>query len=297
MMEPFQFKHLQRAEETTDIETNHDLETGAPAVLELKKWTSEMPELTAGFTTRRGGVSQGGRDSLNCALHVQDDPSHVVENRKRLASVVNMPFDAWTCAEQVHGQDVYVVKAADKGRGRLEREDAIPDSDALITNEAGIWLTSFYADCVPLLFVDPVTRAIGVAHAGWKGTVGKIAERTVEAMQRTYGSELGNIRAAIGPSIGACCYEVDDRVIQPIQRLLNDLPEEANAALKPTNEGRAMLDLREINRQLLIQAGILSSHIECTTWCTGCHTQWFYSHRVEGGGTGRMASWVGWKKG
>lgn len=272
-------------------------EQGSPELLEISKWTTQYPGLTAGFTTRNGGVSEAPYHSLNMALHVHDQIAAVVENRKRVCVAVGMSFESWTCAEQVHGHHVHVVTADERGRGREAREDAIQSADAIITQEEDICLASFYADCVPLLFVDPVKRVIGLAHAGWQGTVQQIAVHTVEKMQEAFGCDPSHILAAIGPSISSCCYEVDKRVITPVEQLLQDLPAEARSALKYQNEDHAMVDLREINRHLLVKAGIMASNIECTTWCTGCHREMFYSHRMEGGHTGRMASWIGWKKG
>ncbi|WP_088547412.1 peptidoglycan editing factor PgeF [Paenibacillus aquistagni] len=265
--------------------------------LELKHWMKKIPNLSAGFTTRIGGASKPPYDCMNMALHVADEQEAVVHNRKQLSQAVGFPFESYTCAEQVHGKQVHIVTASEAGKGRLEREDAIQNADALVTNEEGLLLQSYYADCVPLLFVDPVRKVIGLAHAGWKGTVLGIAVETVQCMKERFDSDPKDILAAIGPSIGSCCYEVDERVINPVKELLAGMEIEDKGILKAASQGRAMLDLREINRQLLIKAGILTSHIECTTWCTSCHSDLFFSHRRDGGKTGRMASWIGWKKG
>ncbi|GAA3403971.1 peptidoglycan editing factor PgeF [Paenibacillus hodogayensis] len=269
---------------------------GEPASLHITRWESGHPGLSAGFTTRLGGVSQAPYDSLNCALHIQDDPSVVADNRKRLAASLNVPFEAWTCGEQVHGCQVAVVARSDRGRGRLTREDAIPDTDALITNERGIWLTSFYADCVPLYFFDPVREAVGLAHAGWKGTVLQIARRTVEEMTRSFGTNPADVLAAVGPSIGPCCYEVDSTVTERIDECLTDIGADASmreAVCRPGRPGKTMLGLQQLNGQIMIKAGILPTHIEICEMCTGCRTDLFYSHRKERGKTGRMASWIG----
>ncbi|MEF3305551.1 peptidoglycan editing factor PgeF [Paenibacillus sp. GYB003] len=269
---------------------------GQPARLHIERWERDYPGLSAGFTTRLGGVSAGHYDSLNCALHVADSPEHVAENRKRLADALRVPLEAWTCGEQVHGRNVAVVRRSDRGRGLLAREDAIPDTDALITNEPGIWLTSFYADCVPLYVFDPVRGAVGLAHAGWKGTVLEIARHTVEAMSAAFGTKPVDVLAAIGPSIGPCCYEVDGRVIERIEDCLTGIGADAEARARvytPAEGGKAMLGLQELNRQIMIKAGILPMHIEMCGMCTGCRTDLFYSHRKENGSTGRMASWIG----
>lgn len=262
-----------------------------PGLLMLENWMILDPKLTVGFSTRMGGVSQGDWSSLNCAFHVNDNPQNVIKNRESIANTVGFPFDAWTSAEQVHGNEVYRVTVEDKGKGRFSRESAIQSKDALITNEADIWLTSFYADCVPLYFFDPVSRAVGLAHAGWKGTVSTIAAMTIQSMSDELGCRIENLRTAIGPSIGPCCYEVDDHVAQHFKQA------GMTYALTAKDNGRYWLDLKEINRQIMIKAGIMSSHIEISRLCTACHRQQFFSHRKEMGKTGRMMSWIGMKKG
>lgn len=272
-------------------------ETGQPARLHLESWERDYDALTAGFSTRWGGASEGDYSSLNCGLHVKDDPRRVIENRGRLALALNVPFEAWTCGEQVHGRNVAVVTRVKRGKGRLANEDAIPDTDALITNEPDVLLISYYADCVPLYFYDPVRRVVGLAHAGWKGTVQQIARHTVEAMSETYGTDAADVLAATGPSIGSCCYEVDRNVIERIDECLTELNsddnERRNIYKQGQKEGKFMLNLQQLNRQIMIKAGILPSHIEICEICTGCRTDLFFSYRKENGSTGRMVSWIG----
>jgi hypothetical protein len=270
-------------------------ENGKAPVFRLISWERRMPLLSVGFTSRIGGVSEGRFGTLNCGLHVQDDPDCVVENRRRIADAAGFEFAAWTIAEQVHGDQVAVVGAAERGRGRLAMGDALPGFDAMVTDESGICLAACFADCVPLFFLDVERRAIGIAHAGWKGTAMRIAERTIEAMQRRYGSRPEALLAAIGPSIGGCCYEVDERVLQHVRKL-----EGFESAVAPAEggatDGRRRLDLKELNRKIMIKAGILPEHIESSGWCTSCRTDLFYSHRKEKGITGRMAGWIGMRK-
>ncbi|WII39354.1 peptidoglycan editing factor PgeF [Paenibacillus thiaminolyticus] len=269
-----------------------------PGVLELAGWMAGTPGLAAGFTTRLGGVSQGCFDSLNCALHVRDAEEDVIANRRRVAEVAGIPFENWVCGEQVHGNRVHAVTEEDRGRGWFGRASAIQDADALVTDAEGVMLASFYADCVPLIFLDPVKRVVAVAHAGWKGTVTRIGPETVHIMQKRYHSSIEDIRAAIGPSIGPCCYEVDNRVLEQVRAVQDEEEGEAERpVIRSSRPGHAWLDLRELNRQLLKQAGILPTNIECTNLCTGCDTGMFFSHRKEGGATGRMMSFIGWKKG
>lgn len=264
----------------------------APQLLPLAPWAG-FDGLSAGFSARGGGVSLPPRSSLNTALHVGDDEAAVLANRRAIADALGWPFEAWTCAEQVHGSRVHRVTAEDRGRGRLSREDAIQDADAIMTDEAGILLAMYFADCVPLYFYDPEHGALALAHAGWKGTAANVAAATVAAMSEAYGSEPERLHAAIGPSIGACCYEVDETVLRQIRPLADD----GTRFYSPSAEGKAWLNLKEINKHLMIKAGIMPSRIEMSGWCTSCSADLFFSHRYERGKTGRMMSWLGKKNG
>ncbi|MDT9724356.1 peptidoglycan editing factor PgeF [Xylanibacillus composti] len=277
----------------------------AAAMLTIESWRRQFPEIRAGFTTRIGGVSEAPYDSLNGGLHVGDDAGHVRTNRRIIASLAGFAFEDWTCAEQVHGSNVYLVRAGDRGKGRNDRSDAIPDADALVTNVPGVMLASFYADCVPLYFVHPASRTVALAHAGWKGTALRIAEETIRVLQDQFDCAPESLYAAIGPSIGGCCYEIDGEVAS---RLAAALAGEAAVAdskmewenpgvgLKAGNDGRYVADLKEINRQIMIKAGIQPTSIEISRYCTSCRTDLFYSHRKEKGKTGRMVSWIGLKE-
>jgi YfiH family protein len=171
----------------------------------------------------------------------------------------------------------------------------------MITNEPDVLLAMYFADCVPLYFYDPHTESMGLAHAGWKGSVAEIAVHTIAAMQAAYGSKPEHIRAAIGPSIDSCCYEVDEKVLGQVRLIIESLRTgnptiEASDVIKPSGrEGHARLDLKHLNRHLMIKAGILPSNIEMSSWCTGCRTDLLFSHRKENGAAGRMMSWLGRK--
>jgi hypothetical protein len=255
---------------------------GLPDRLRVAAWR-DMPGIVAGMSLRQGGVSPQPWASLNCALHVGDDPERVLENRRRLSLAAGFAPDAWTCAEQTHENRVRVVRADERGAGRLARENAFPATDAMITREEGILLASFHADCVPLYFVDPVNRAVGIAHAGWRGTALNVAGATIRAMKEAFGTRPADLRAAIGPSIGRCCYEVDETVVGRVGR---------TAAREKAN-GRFMLDLKEANRQFMIKEGLAPNNIEVSGLCTSCRTDLFFSHRAENGRTGRMAAFIG----
>ncbi|MGC5773749.1 peptidoglycan editing factor PgeF [Paenibacillus pabuli] len=271
-----------------------------PLLLYVEPWRQQFKHMKAGFTTRQGGAGSTPYASLNCAYHVGDDPADVLKNRKLVAEKLGFSLESWTCGEQVHGKHVAVITTEDRGRGLLDRQSALQDTDGLVTNVPGLLLTSFYADCVPLYFYDPVQQAVGLAHAGWKGTVAGIAESMVETLEREYGSRRQDIHAAIGPSIGACCYEVDEAVMQHVRVWLDQSPgndefrdSASNPVYQSAGNGKTMLNLKECNRHIMMKAGILPDHIECTTWCTSCNPELFFSYRKENGITGRMASWIG----
>lgn len=272
-------------------------------LLHLEPWREKYEEITAGFTGRQGGASKAPYDSLNCAFHVGDAPEDVLNNRRALAEALGFTLEAWTCGEQTHGADIAIITEADRGRGRLDRVSAFQATDGLLTNVAGVMLTSFYADCVPLYFYDPKCRAVGLAHAGWKGTVAQIGSTMVSRMGVVYGSRPQDIRVAIGPSIGDCCYEVDDYVMDHVRQLEKELAKleenvESVALYRKsdTDGSKYMLNLKELNQRIMIKAGILPTHIECTSWCTSCNTDLFFSYRKENGITGRMTSWIGIKE-
>lgn len=266
-----------------------------PGLFHILLWSEQDFKVTAGLSSRLGGMSEGVFHSLNCGLHVFDDRDRVIANRNLVADELGFPRGAWTCAEQVHDNRVHLVTETDKGKGHLSLESAIPSTDALITDRRGVLLTALFADCVPLYFYDPVQQAIGLAHAGWRGTALQIADATIKKMIDAFGTRPEDLLAAIGPSIGRCCYEVDEMVMSRIRPVLNYLPTLSGSRMyyEDKSNGKAMLDLQEINRQIMIKAGILPIHIEVSKLCSGCNTHWFFSHRKEIGKTGRMAAWIG----
>lgn len=261
-------------------------ENGSELLL-LTAWHGHQG-VSAGFTTRWGGVSKHPYNNLNVGLHVADDSVAVVRNRTIIAEAIGIPLTQWTFGEQVHGDRVAILTAADAGKGTILRDTAIEAADAFITKEKGLCLATMYADCVPIYFYDPVNEGIGLAHAGWKGTVMRIVEKTVQAMTASFGTRADQLLTVIGPSIGACCYEVDEHVASRIWQLDLD-----DGVLFSTSGGKYMLNLQEVNRQLLQKAGILPSHIELSQMCTSCRTDLLFSHRKEQGATGRMLAWLG----
>jgi hypothetical protein len=198
-------------------------------------------------------------------------------------------LEQWICTEQVHGSTIRKVTFTDAGKGAEGLENAVPATDGIYTNEAGLLLALGYADCVPLYFYALNPRMVGIAHAGWRGTVRNIGGNMVKRWMNEESVPREEIYAAIGPSIGECCYEVDRQVIDAVDKALGS---EAEGVYRQTDETHWRLDLKECNRKLLIRAGISEDHIECSYHCTGCRTDLF-SHRKENGRTGRMLGFIG----
>ncbi len=238
-----------------------------------------------GISTRTGGFSTGQWATLNVGYMAGDQPQHVRGNRRLICESMGLPLDAWTNGRQQHTDHIECVTADDRGRGAYSSDTCFPATDGLITDQPGILLAAFFADCTPLLLLDPVQPAIGVVHAGWKGTAKGIAAKAVAMMTDAYGSNPGDLLAGIGPAIGPCCYEVDEPVIEQFQ------DSHFGHCLKlAADPGKAFLDLVEANRQCLIHAGVQPEKIQTISLCTSCRTDLFFSHRKEKGRTGRLAA-------
>ena len=238
------------------------------------------------ISTRFGGMSKPPYDSMNLALHIDDDKADVAENRRRFLGWLGLDFERLTMAEQVHGDNILRVGEAEAGRGRLSYADAIPATDALMTDAPGIPLMLCFADCTPVLLFDPVRRAAAIAHGGWKGTALSIAAKTVRAMAEAFGTRPEDCLAAIGPAIGPCCYEVGDEVAGEFQRALPQFADE----IISEHDGKIHLDLWKANRLQLEEAGLLPAHIDTAGVCTACHARTFFSYRADGPATGRIAA-------
>lgn len=239
--------------------------------------------MTHCFAARHGGVSASPCDSLNLALHVKDEHDSVLENRRKLASSMGLAPLKITTAEQIHSNSVAIIRASDAGSGAESFTDSICDTDALITNVKSIPLTLFFADCVPVFILDPVNQAIGLAHAGWKGTALKIASETLIAMKQAFKTDPDHCLAAIGPSIGRCCYDVSEEVSDRVVSAAQDI---RVAARIHTDHSR--LDLKMANWAILRAAGVQEKNIAISPLCTACESD-FFSYRRDGT-TGRMAA-------
>lgn len=242
-----------------------------------------------GFSTRKGGVSTGIFSSMNLNFKRGDDPDAVLENYRRMAAALNMRVEDMVLSDQTHTTNVRVITEEDRGKGILRPQD-YSDVDGMITNVPGIVLVTSYADCVPLYFVDPVRKAIGLSHSGWKGTVGHIGQKTVWKMHEVYGSEPKDIVAAIGPSICQSCYEVSDDVAEAFRA--NFTADEAADILLDKGNGKYQLDLWKANWYVLTDAGILPEHLSVTDLCTACHPELLWSHRKTNGQRGGLSAFL-----
>ena len=234
------------------------------------------------FTTRLGGVSKGALASLNIGTSRGDDPENVLKNYEILGKALDFDVHNLVLSRQVHSDIVRAVDASHAGAG-LFRE-GLPQCDALVTNTPGLALVVFTADCTPILFHDPVTGAVGAAHAGWRGTASAIAARTVEAMGREYGAKPEDIHAAIGPNIGSCHFECDRDVPDA---MLAAFGKEAEPYIRQRGE-KFFLDLKAINAMILRNAGV--THIDVSDACTYCQPDRFWSHRITGGNRGSQGA-------
>ena len=251
------------------------------------------------FTTRTGGVSEGQFSSLNLSYARGDEPHRVTENYQRVADVLQCSLEQMVTSDQTHSTNIRVVDKRDGGKGILYPRD-YSEIDGLITNQHDLVLSTFYADCVPLFFVDPVQKVIGLSHSGWKGTVGRIGAKTVEKMTAEYHCEPKNILAAIGPSICGACYEVSEDVAEQFRTCFPNLEEDSNGRihkiLKEKENGKYQLDLWSANFEVLKSAGIPESNIAITDICTCCNPDVLFSHRASHGKRGNLGAFLMLKK-
>lgn len=247
---------------------------------------SKLDFVNHAFSTRIGGVSNGEFKSMNLNFKRGDDPENVTENYKIFCKAAGFDYNTLVSSSQDHNTFVRSVTKKDCGIG-IYREHDIQSVDALITNEPDVTLVTHYADCTPLFFADPEKRVIALAHAGWRGTVAKIGEITVDKMVEEYGSDPSDIIAVIGPAIGFCCYEVDTPVFEQFASFTELKPAYFTKTL---GHGKYLIDLKEANRRMLLEAGLLSINITISDVCTKCNSGLFYSHRASGGKRGGLVA-------
>lgn len=245
-----------------------------------------------GFSTRIGGVSEGIWSSMNLSFSRGDKETSVRENFRRMANALGISEDSFVFSHQTHTTNVRKVIEEDRGKGIAKPID-YQDVDGLITNVSGICLSTFYADCVPLYFVDPVRKAIGLSHSGWRGTVGKIGKVTIEQMQREYGTNPTDVVATIGPSICQECYEVSEDVIIEFQKSFSK--EHWDSIYYKKTNGKYQLDLWKANEIILLEAGVRKENLAVTNLCTCCNSEELFSHRASQGKRGNLAAFLALK--
>lgn len=234
------------------------------------------------FSTRHGGVSEGMYESMNVDPRRGDAPARVIENCRRLGAAAGFAAEDMVMVHQVHSDTILKAAAADRGVGLFRPMEA--EADALITDGEHVALTVFTADCTPILLYDPVRRAIGAVHAGWRGTAINIVGKTVARMSAEYGCKPADIYAVIGPCISACCFETEDEVPEA---MLAQLGESARPAITAVG-AKYHVDLKLINKLLLERAGV--RNVEVIKHCTACETDLFWSHRCMGLARGSLAA-------
>lgn len=249
----------------------------------------ETGVVTHCFSTRLGGVSEGIFSTMNLSFTRGDREEAVRENYRRLAEAAGFSCADLVCSDQTHTTNLRVVTEADRGKGFTRPRD-YTDIDGLVTNVPGLVLATFYADCVPLYLVDPVRRCIGLSHGGWRGTVGRIGEKTVELMRETYGSDPADLYAAIGPSICQDCYEVSEDVIGQFQESF--ARNQWQELYYPKPNGKYQLNLWKAHELTFLEAGIKKDRIAVTDICTCCNPDLLFSHRASHGKRGNLGAFL-----
>jgi YfiH family protein len=237
-----------------------------------------------GFTSRHEGVSRPPYNSLNLGLSTLDSCHNVEGNRSLLTRAFGTRLEKLVTVTQVHGADLLVLDEQNEDFSHFQKLEC----DGIVTNQTRIMIGVCVADCVPILLLDPVKRVIAALHAGWKGTAQGIARKGVDAMVNVFGSDPGTILAAIGPAIGACCYEVDTMVAEAFRT--GTMPFESFA--KACGPGKWRLDLPEANRQQLFRGGLEEKNVETNTHCVSCEKDLFFSYRRDNGETGRQMGFI-----
>lgn len=240
------------------------------------------------FSTRFGGVSKGIFESMNLSFSRGDDDDAVKENFRRIALCLDGEPKDMISSNQTHTTNVIEVTKAHAGNG-ITRANEFMDVDGMVTNEPGLILSTFYADCVPLYFIDKENKAIGLSHSGWRGTVGRIGKETIELMHRLYGTKPENLICAIGPSICQDCYEVSKDVAD---RFVTEFPKHIDEILIDKGNDKYLLNLWKVNEIILIEAGVRMENIATTNVCTCCNNKLLFSHRATNGKRGNLGAFL-----
>ncbi len=240
------------------------------------------------FSTRLGGVSEDIYASMNFSFTRGDKEEAVLENYRRLAEMFGKTIEDFICTDQTHTTTVLRVGKEERGYG-VTKPRSYTDVDGLITNEPGVILSTFYADCVPLYFVDPVHKAIGLSHSGWRGTVGRMGQKTLEAMRDAFGTNPSDVIVAVGPSICQECYEISEDVAE---HFYEEFQGHGDEILINKGNGKYQLDLWKTNEIVLLEAGILPEHLAVTNICTCCNPEVLFSHRASQGKRGNLGAFL-----
>lgn len=243
------------------------------------------------FSTRVGGVSRGIYSTMNLSYTRGDEKEAVDENFRRIAGVLRCGAEDIVCSDQTHTVNLRVVSRGDGGKGILRPRD-YTDVDGLLTDEPGLVLATFYADCVPLYFVDTRRRAVALAHSGWRGTVARMGRCVVDKMREVYGTDASDLVAAIGPSICQDCYEVGEDVAGEFAREFQ-ASGQADEILLSKGGGKYQLDLWRANEIVLREAGIPAGQIQVTDVCTCHNSEYLFSHRASQGKRGNLGAFLG----
>ncbi len=243
-----------------------------------------------GFSTRMGGVSTGKFGTMDFSYSRGDDPAHVLENYSRMAKALGVERDRMAVSYQTHTVNVRHVTEADAGKGVIRERD-YRDVDGLITNVPGLTLVTLYADCVPLYLVDPVHKAIGLSHSGWRGTVKRMGRATVEAMKKAFDTRPEDLTVCIGPSICRDCFEVGEEVAEEFRNAFD--PKWHGELFTPNGKpGKYQLDLWRANQIIFEEAGVFEDRIYTTNICTMCNSAYLFSHRRMGEERGNMGAFL-----
>ena len=249
---------------------------------------SDLSFIRHAFSTRLGGVSEGEFTSMNLSFGRGDSDDNVTENYKRICKAAGFEYDSLTASKQIHETIVRNVTRQNRGVGIYKPVD-MPSVDALVTNDKEVTLVTYYADCTPVFFADPARKAIGLAHAGWRGTVGKISEKVVEKMTADFGTDPADLICAIGPVIGKCCYEVSGDCADEFIKLFGaDSP----VIEKTSKPDKFMIDLSLANKLLLMKAGVKEENVVISDLCTRCNCDLLWSHRATNGKRGTMSAFM-----
>ncbi|MCI1881698.1 MAG: peptidoglycan editing factor PgeF [Sporolactobacillus sp.] len=272
------------------MRTNEPFTVGGQTAL-----LTELPEKgpfrrLAGFSLRSGGVSGGAYTSLNLGWHTGDRTDDVLANRRQLAESIGFPLDAWVCARQVHGTSVVRVTKAYSEAGAQTPATEIEATDGLYTTEPGLLLALCFADCVPIYFYSDHPAAVGIMHAGWRGTVAGAAAVMVRRFRADLGVPPERLHAVIGPAIGGRDYEIDETVAAAVRRCGVPM---WRSVLMPHGGGHYLLDLQQLNKLILRAAGLDEKNIQVTHYTTAARPDLFFSYRRDRGRTGRMMGFIG----